>query len=133
MTLLMLLLMLLLSGSCLCVQLVYPTEAMQRVPTQLLQHPNMSAYSYSADRSELELRESIRDPQRVTGMRNKGEGFGLPSYTQPMLQDDALYKQLQACPYSLHKKISLCKYVADHKLCFAAASLQAGFMRYSVC
>ena len=85
------------SAAYVWLQLVYPAEAMPRLPQQLLQHPNMSAYAYQVPQSELELRESIRDPTRKTGMNTKGQQqqFGLPLHTQIMLNDRELYKQLQ--------------------------------------
>lgn len=92
-------------------QLVYPEEALQRVPKELLSHANMTTYSYQVPQSELELREAIRDPKRKTGMKTKAqeEQFGLPQHTQAMLTDTHLHKILQVCC-----PVHLCHAVSPH-------------------
>ena len=78
---------------------VYPEEALQRVPKELLSHAKMTTYSYQVPQSELELRQAIRDPKRNTGMKTKAqeEQFGLPLHTQTMLTDTHLHTTLQVC------------------------------------
>lgn len=65
---------------------------------RLSELPHVSVVSYNTSvHDELAIRQQIRANQRAMGLSGLRDIFGLPTHSEPLLQDTELHRKIQVC------------------------------------